>query len=196
MESRTESRTAAGAKGATGDGVSGNGTREEAPFSTALKSLGKLLGEAREYALYLASARVDSLRHSLKKAVILAAIGAVAGIAGIALIATAAVLAVDGLAGAVAALFGSGRWLGDLVVGLLVLIALGIGLSVAWGTLKRKSFEATRRKYEERQARERIRFGRGVAEQAARRAAEDAVEKAEKSRRAAEDAAESSVGRK
>jgi hypothetical protein len=140
----------------TGDGVG------EKPLTDAYRQLGLFLGEIREYASYMVSAKVDAFKFSLKKAAFLAAIGVVGGIVGVALAATGAVLVLDGLAAGLGILLGA-RWLGDLIVGAAVIGCIVLGLLFGWGIVKKASLKKVVAKYDERQKRQRERYGRSVA---------------------------------
>jgi hypothetical protein len=166
MENRTDTQSDGGTT--SGPAPGGNGAGEKLSAEN-LRGLGSLLGELREYASYLAAAKADAVKFSLKKAAFFAVLGAVAGVAALALIATAAALLLKGFSGGLGVLLGDRLWLGDLIAGAAVLIGLLLGLAAAGGILKRASLKKTIDKYEKRQERQRERYGRGADEQAARR---------------------------
>ncbi len=99
-------------------------------------------------------------------------LGIVGAIVGGALMATAAVLLLVGIAHGLGDLLWDKWWLGDLIVGLLVLggAAAGIifGMKKLTGTFKKQLVA----KYEDRQRQQRINFGHDVEERAVQREAE------------------------
>jgi len=113
------------------------------------------LGELKQYAAQFVAAKIDLAKLSLRRAIILAALGIVALLAGAAMIFTLVFLLFSGLAGIIAAAFGGRTWAGDLIVSAGFLLALA---GVAWLGLHRISRaqrDATAKRYERRHAHQR-----------------------------------------
>jgi putative superfamily III holin-X len=174
----TGSPYAGGASGEREAASSSNGhdrvghASDGASPAEALKEAAARIGEIREYAAYLVAAKLDAWKTSLRNLGIYAALGLVGAIVGGALMATAAVLLLVGIAHGLGDLLWDKWWLGDLIVGLLVLggAAAGIifGLKKLTGTFKKQLVA----KYEDRQRKQRINFGHDVEERAVGREAE------------------------
>lgn len=160
------SRSASAATPEPSVGHNGNGAAHAAP-QEAVQRLGRLIGELREYFTYFLTAKVDSAKSSVRRAVLLAAIGVIGLIAGVALISTAAVLLLVGLAWGLGLLLGHQLWLGAFLVGLILLGGIGLGAYLMLRRNNRSSRKSMVQKYEHRQQWERNRFGRSVTEQAA-----------------------------
>ena len=160
-----------GASGPNGHDRGGHGANGAAP-ADALKEAAARLGEIKEYAGYLVAAKLDGWKATLRNLGIYAALGLVGAIVGGALMATAAVMLLVGLAHGLGDLLWDKWWLGELIVGLLVLggAAAGIiiGLKKLTGTFKKQLVA----KYEDRQRKQRINFGHDVEERAVQREAE------------------------
>jgi len=139
--------------------------REDGSPREAIADLGARINELKEYGSYYISAKIDAAIASVKVAGLYAALGVVALMAGVAVIATAAVLLVVGLGGALGALFGIG-WLGNIVIGLIILVGVGFGMRAAIGAMKAKWHHKTVEKYESRQRQQASEFGRSVHDRA------------------------------
>jgi hypothetical protein len=147
--------------------------QDEAP-ADALKDAMRTLGELREYAGYFVAAKVDGIKLAIRRIGVMAAVGVIGLLAGGAIVATAAVLFCVGLAQAVATLFAHENgiprtWLGNLIVGLLLLLVIGGGAWFMMSRLTGSSRKATVKKYELRRQRERADFGHDVLQRAAER---------------------------
>jgi hypothetical protein len=143
--------------------VEGDAGRKDRPATDAFHRLGEDLGELREYVSFFISAKLDALKLSMMKVVILAGLGLLALIAATALTATAVVLLFTGFADGLGILLGGRPWLGGVIVGVLVLGFMA-GASVAvWKVWRKGSLKRTVQKYEERQHRQFARFGRDVS---------------------------------
>jgi hypothetical protein len=141
-----------------------NGASSDSPRDAAA-DLGERFSELKEYASYYISAKTDGVRLSIKKVGMYAVLGMVGLIAAMAVIATSAVLLIVGLGGAIGALFGI-RWLGDIIIGLIVLVGLGLGVKAIMGAMIGKWHRQTVEKYESRQRQQAVEFGRNVHERA------------------------------
>lgn len=124
------------------------------------------LAELKEYALYFVSAKLDGIKLSLRSAMIYAGLGIIGALAGGAVIAVAAALLLIGAAHGIGAALGGNAWLGDLIIGVLVLAVVGIGavMTVKWLT---KSFhQQLVNKYQSRQQEQRRTYGHDVQQRA------------------------------
>ena len=147
----------------TGAGYDGNGA-EPSP-GEAFKNVARDLGELKEYVSYFLAAKMDGIKASVRNLGLYAVLGMVGLIAGGAIIVTAAVLLLTGLAGAIGAIFDPDKpWVGQLVVGLLVLGGLAGGVVLFMKKLTKASRERTVKKYESRQRQQRVDYGHDVAE--------------------------------
>ena len=124
------------------------------------------IAELREYASYFLAAKIDGLKVGLRNAGIYAALGVLGAIAGAGLIVMAVALFLIGCAHGLGALFGGRDWLGDLIVGVVVLaiVAVGaiLGLKMVTGSSRKKTVE----KYETRQHQQRRSYGHDVQQRA------------------------------
>jgi len=145
----------------------GNGHRGSP--ADALKELGERFGELKAYASYYLTAKADGFKVSLRNLGLYAALGVVGLIAGGAILVTAAVLLLTGLAGAIGAIFDPDKvWVGNLLVGLLVLGGTGLATWLLLKKLTSSLRERTVRKYEQLQRQQRDEFGHNVHERAVR----------------------------
>ena len=150
---------------------------DEAP-ADALKHAMRSFGELREYLGYFVAAKLDGIKLSVRRIGTLAVVGVIGLLAGGAVVATAAVLFCVGLAQAVATMFAHENgvprtWLGNLIVGLLMLLGIGGGAYVLMSRLIGSSKKATVKKYELRRQRQRADFGHDVLQRASERGSGD-----------------------
>jgi len=149
----------------------GNGAHHDDkpnPAAAAFASLKSSVEELKEYASYYLAAKSDGFKQSIKNMVLYAALGVIGLIVGATVLVTAAVLLVLGIGHGLATLFNS-LWLGELVAGLLVLGGIGV---TAWLMIKKITNNwksELKKKYEDRKAAQKARFGRDVAERAQER---------------------------
>jgi hypothetical protein len=123
-------------------------------------------GETRAYVAHYIQARIDGLKLSLRKMLMLAAVGVIGAIAGGALVVTAVVLLCVGIAQGLSTLFGGRPWLGNLVTAVLL---LGVVAGVVWIGLSRMTKSSKERvvdAYERRKRREREDYGIDAHERA------------------------------
>lgn len=129
-----------------------------------LKLLVKQLHELEEYASYYVAAKTDSARLSLRNAVLRMSFAVLGFVVIAGLIITGAWFVLEGTAEGVSALFGGRLWVGNIVTGALLLVGMGLALYCAVAIRRTASRKRVVRKYEQRQARQRARFGRSAAE--------------------------------
>lgn len=141
-----------------------NGGAERSP-ADAFKRAARDFAELKEYVAYYLAAKKDGMAASFRNLGLYAALGVLGLIAGGAIVCTAAVLLLSGLAGAIGAIFNPDKlWVGQIVVGLLVLGGLGVGTVLFLKRFTKASRERTVKKYESRQRQQRVEYGHDVAE--------------------------------
>jgi hypothetical protein len=144
-----------------------NGNGNPSPMD-ALRSAAQHLGEAKEYASTFLAAKADAAKLSIKRLVLVIAMGIIAGITGAAMLITAAVLLVNGLATGIGRIFDPDKtWLGQLIVGLLFVAGANVAVFLMIRKMMRASRDQTVQKYESRHNEQRSRFGRDVPTTAA-----------------------------
>ncbi len=167
----TRATSAAGPEAAT-DRLRPPHPDDTAP-ADAFKDALRVLGEVREYVAYYVGAKVDGIKLSVRRVGILAALGVIGLLAAGAIVVTASVLLCVGLAQGIGVLlagdYGPRVWLGNLIVGLVLLLLIGGGTWFAVSRLFNSSKRATVKKYELRRQRQRADFGHDVLQRAAER---------------------------
>jgi hypothetical protein len=98
----------------------------DAPEQT-LRDAASHFSELKAYFAHYLAAKTDSVKVSIRRAVVFAALGVLGLVAGVAVIATAVVLVLHGLAQALTVLIKGHAWAGNLVAGVLVLGLIGLG---------------------------------------------------------------------
>lgn len=147
---------------------------KQAAGPDAAKQALEKIAELREYAAYLVSIKLDSMKLSMRRLMLYAALGVVAGIAGVVAICLAVTQVLYGIGDGLGLLFGGHWWAGHLLTGVLVLAAVGITLMVMMRKITASSRESTLRKYEGRKAHQKVQFGRDVQEAAHARPTKEA----------------------
>jgi len=133
----------------------------------ALHHVTALIGELKEYAAYYLSAKIDSIKLTVRNLGVYAVLGIVGLIAFSTLVSTAVVLLLVGLSLGLGHLMGDRLWLGGVIVGVLVLAGIGVGAYIGMSALTKSFKRNTVRKYEQRQNWQRGQFGRDVNQAAA-----------------------------
>jgi hypothetical protein len=138
----------------------------------AFKDLGSHFGELKEYASYYIAAKADGIKASFRNLGLFAVLGIVAMMVGGATVVTATVLLLTGIANAIGEIFRHDAvapdrtWVGEIVVGLLILGGIGIGTMLFMKKFTAASRERTVKKYESRQQQQRVQYGHDVHERA------------------------------
>jgi hypothetical protein len=148
---------------------------DEAP-SEAFRDAVAQVGELKEYASHFIAAKVDGLKLSVRKAVIFAGLGLVAVLAAATVVITAVVLLLAGSAQALGVLLGGRAWAGNLLVGSIVLVAVGLGAWIFQRRFFNTSRKATVQRYERRLKTQRVRHN---GHDAVQRGSEGRAESAE-----------------
>jgi membrane protein implicated in regulation of membrane protease activity len=145
---------------------------EQEPSPTeALQRLQQQIAELREYLAHFVSAKVDGIVLSVRQMVMWGVLG-VAGLLCLAgLVITAVVLLLDGAATGIALLLGGRLWLGQMIVGGVVLALLTFGMILGMRTWQRRWHQQKVQQYDERQLQQRVTFGHSVADRATDNAA-------------------------
>jgi len=145
---------------------------EQEPTPTeALHRLQQQIAELREYLAHFVSAKVDGVVLSIRQLAMWGILGVAGVIALAGLIITALVLLLDGAATGVALLLGGRLWLGQILVGGVVLALLALGMILGMRAWQRRWHRQKVQQYDERQLQQRHVFGHSVAD----RATEDAA---------------------
>jgi len=130
----------------------------------ALHHLQQQIAELREYLAHFVSAKVDGIVLSVRQIAMWGVLGAAGLIALAGLIVTALVLLLDGAATGVALLLGGRLWLGQIIVGGVVLALLALGMILGMRAWQRRWRLQKVQQYDERQLQQRTAFGHNVAD--------------------------------
>jgi membrane protein implicated in regulation of membrane protease activity len=144
-------------------------TAEPGQDHTAAEALDQLLtqvAELRAYVMHFVSATADGIKLSVRQAMVWVVLGVLGVIAASSAIVTAIVLLLTGLAGGLAVAFDSALWLGQVVVGFLLLVLIVVGTLIGLRLQQRKSRQKKVQQYAERQLQQRATFGHNVADRA------------------------------
>jgi hypothetical protein len=132
----------------------------------AVRESGRTLAELAQYAGYLFSAKVDQVKLTARTLILYTVLGVLAAAAAATVMIVAVVMLFIGAADGLGALLGGRNWLGDLIVGVVVLGAIALTFSTLLSKFNTASRRRTMRKYEERRKQQREQFGHDVAERA------------------------------
>jgi hypothetical protein len=122
-----------------------NGDRE---FAQLKRLVGERIDTILAATRTLWAVRTDKAQLAIRRRAQLAAGLAFAALAGGTVTIYAAILVVAGVAGGFAALFEQRAWLGNLLAGVLLLAAAGVGLLLAMRRSDRKALQKAKLKYE------------------------------------------------
>lgn len=120
--------------------------------------------ELGQYAAHYGSVQIDRAKLAARLALYKVFGIAFLALVGVVLLIGAIVLMLSGFAAGMRALFASQPWLGELLAGAVIILALVLVIGVAQRKFDKRSFTRTLRKYAERRAKERARFGRCVGD--------------------------------
>jgi hypothetical protein len=140
--------------------------RPENPAAAAARSVPLFLAELKAYATYYLSAKVDGYKATAKKIAGLIVLGVVGLLIGAGILFAAAFLLLGGIAHALGTLFGGRMWLGEIIVGLLVLGGVGLTTWIMLKKFTEGSRKQTEQKYEGKRIQQRVELGRDVHERA------------------------------
>ena len=128
---------------------------EAAPENT-LRALGAQTRELFAYSAHYLTAKADSIKLSVRRAVVLAILGVVALVIAAAALVTAAALLVVGAALGIGALLGGRAWAGDLIVGIGVLGLVALGAWIGMRMVFKSSARKTVQRYEHKLQQQRV----------------------------------------
>lgn len=142
-------------------------SEQEPSPEEALHRLLRQIAELQAYLTHFVSAKVDSVVLSARQLVMWAVLGTVGLLALAGLLITAIVLFLQGASAGLARLFHTGPWLGQLVVGVVIILLLLLGMVLGVRTWQRRWRQQKVQQYDERQLQQRDAFGHSVADRAA-----------------------------
>ena len=138
----------------------------ENPAAVAFRVIPQLIAELRSYALHYLNARIDGIKLSVRSAVIYAILGVVGLLVVAGVLVTAVALLLVGIAHALGALLGNRLWLGDIIVGVLLLGTAALAVYVPLKRMSKASRLKTEQKYEGKRIQQRVQHGRDASERA------------------------------
>jgi hypothetical protein len=122
------------------------------------------VAEIREYISFYLAARADAFKLSVRSAVFYAILGVIGLIAASAAIVVAVSLLLIGISHGLGAAMGGRWWLGDLVVGVVVLGLIALMAKAAVSKVFGLSRKQTVEKYESRKRDQRTQFGHDISQ--------------------------------
>jgi hypothetical protein len=150
---------------ATGASRAQGAPASQTPPGESIRAAGLYLAELKTYLGHYLTAKSDAFKLSFKRAAIFAGLGLVALVVAGGLLITAAALLLIGVASAIGALFEPDRpWVGQLIVGGVVLFGAAGATWFMLGKITARSREMTVTKYELKHNQQRAQFGHDVAE--------------------------------
>lgn len=135
---------------------------QEPSVQEALSRLQQQIGELSAYVSHFVSAKMDELKLSGRNVAILAIMGIFGGVVLISMTIVAVVLLLIGCAAALGAALDGTPWLGQIVVGLGLLVLFAIVILIGGRRIQRQSRTQKVQHYAERQRQQRIQFGHNV----------------------------------
>lgn len=142
--------------------VSEHSTLEQETAADALRDGLRSAKEALAYVKLLVSTTLDRWKLSVVMLGVYAVLGIFGAAAGIAVVVTAVILLLVGIAHGLGALLGGRDWLGDLIVGFLLLAGLTFGIAAFLGRFVSASRRKTLKKYQVQHNYQRQEFGHDV----------------------------------
>jgi hypothetical protein len=158
-----DARNAQSAAGSTTAG-SDRATRERPTVAEALRDSGRSFAEIAQYAGYFIAAKIDQIKLSVRSLILYALLGVLGAVAAAAVLIVAVVLLLMGIADGIGYALGGRVWLGDLIVGLVVIGAVAGGLGIFVGKFNAAARLRTVQKYEDRLRQQRDQFGHDIGQ--------------------------------
>lgn len=146
-----------------GSKTPGSDRVEQESAADALRDSLRSAREAVGYVRLLVATTLDKWKLSALTLGLYLVLGVFAACAGVAVVVTAVVLLLVGGAHGIGAALGGREWLGDLIVGFVLLAALTLGVTSFLDRIIAGSRRRTVKKYETKQNRRRQNFGRDAA---------------------------------
>jgi len=135
---------------------------QELSVQEALSRLQQQFGELSAYASHFVSAKLDAFKLSGRNVAIWAVLGVFAGVVLITMIVVAVVLFLLGCAAGLGVALGGMPWLGQIVVGLGLLVLFAVVVLIGWRRMQRQSRTEKVQAYAERQRQQRVQFGHNI----------------------------------
>jgi hypothetical protein len=155
-----------------GNGASGSDSydpsQRNGSTGEALHEAMRQLHEWQDYFRYYLATWIDGFKGSIRRAVIYTALGLLALFVAATIVITAAVLLLSGVSGAISRLFHSEPWVGNLMVGSVILIGLAGGAWFGLSSLERAWKSKSQARYESFKRQQRLRWGHDVDDVAAK----------------------------
>jgi hypothetical protein len=142
---------------------------QDASASEAQEALHTLVQQGLElyaYFSHFVRAQVDTLKMSGRQVILWAAVSSLGAVLVVSALVMGVVLLLSGLATGVGAAVGGVMWLGQVIVGLGLLIVFGIVILIGWSRLQGRSRTQKVQDYAERQQQQRLQFGHSAADRA------------------------------
>jgi hypothetical protein len=139
---------------------------QEPSAAEALHLLQQQFGELRAYFSHFANAKIDELKSSGRHIALWIIMGCVGAVALITMIMVAVVLLLTGLATGLGMALGNTLWLGQVMVGLGLLILCALVALLGCRRVHSRARTERVQDYAERQLRQRAQFGHSVADRA------------------------------
>jgi hypothetical protein len=147
------------------EAASRSDTTERGPtVADSLRDSGRSLAELMQYLGHLISAKLDQLKLSVRTLVLYAILGILGIVVAATVLAVSIVLLLTGIAHGLGVALNGREWLGDLIVGIAVVAAIGLTATFFLSKFKTASRLRTERKYEDRRQQQREQFGHDVAD--------------------------------
>lgn len=135
---------------------------QEPSIQEALSRLQQQIGELSAYASHFVSAKMDEFKLSGRNIAVWAIMGALGGVVLISMIVVAVVLLLIGCAAGLGVALGDTPWLGQIVVGLGLLVLFASAVLIGYRRSQRRSRMQKVQYYAERQRQQRVQFGHSV----------------------------------
>jgi hypothetical protein len=140
-----------------------------ASASDAPEALHTLLHQGVElyaYFSHFVRAQLDTLKLSGRQVILWTAIGTLSAVLVVSALVMGVVLLLTGLAAGVGMAVGGVLWLGQVIVGLGLLISFGVAILIGWSRKQDRSRTQKVQDYAERQRQQHLQFGHSVADRA------------------------------
>jgi hypothetical protein len=141
----------------------------EASASEAQEALHTLLHQSSElyaYFWHYIKAQIDLLKLSGRNLFVLAVIAGLGAVLAVSALVVSVVLLLTGLAVGVGVAVGGALWLGQVIVGLAMLILFVIAVLIGWSRIRNRSLSQKVQDYAERQHQQHLQFGHNAADRA------------------------------
>jgi len=141
----------------------------EASASEVQEALHTLFNQSSELFAYFShylKAQIDLLKLSGRNIVVLTVIAGLGAVLAVSALVVSVVLLLTGLAIGINMAVGGSLWLGQVIVGLGLLIIFAIAVIVGWSRMRNRSLTQKVQDYAERQQQQQLQFGHNAADRA------------------------------